>query len=71
MKVDVIVAKQNTFETALHQRVVSSQLDEHYPPLRVASSVKMILVKLRRYTQDSLFRTDGMRDDAEWNDEDA
>jgi hypothetical protein len=68
MKVDLIMAKQGAFETALHPRIASYSLDERSPSLRLASAVEMILVKLRRYSQDLLSRTDGMRDDAEWND---
>jgi hypothetical protein len=68
MKVDLVVAKREAFDTALRQQVVSFQLDERYPPLLIASAEEMILVKARRYSQDLLSRTDGMRDDAEWND---
>ena len=68
MKVDLIMAKQSAFETALHPRITSYSLDERSPSLPLASAVEMILVKLHRYSQDLLSRTDGMRDDAEWND---
>jgi len=68
MKVDLIMAKQSAFETALHPRIASYSLDERSPSLRLASVVEMILVKLHRYSQNLLSRTDGMRDDAEWND---
>jgi hypothetical protein len=65
MKVDIVVGKRDAFETALHHRVVSSQMDERYPSLRLALAVEMILVKLHRYSQDLLSRTNGMRDDAQ------
>jgi hypothetical protein len=68
MKVDLIMAKQGAFETALQSRITSYSLDERSLSLRLASAVEMILVKLHRYSQDLLSRTDGMRDDAEWND---
>jgi hypothetical protein len=68
MKVDLIMAKQGAFETALHPRIASYSLDDRYPSLRLASAMEMILVKLHRYSQNLLSRTDGMRDDAEWND---
>ena len=68
MKVDLIMIKQDAFETALQPRITSYSLDERYPSLRLASAVEMILVKLHRYSQNLLSRTDGMRDDAEWND---
>jgi hypothetical protein len=68
MKVDLIMARQSAFETALYPRIASYSLDERSPSLPLASAVEMILVKLHRYSQDLLSRTDGMRDDAEWND---
>ena len=68
MKVDLIMTKQGAFDTALQSRITSYSLDERSPSLRLASAVEMILVKLHRYSQDLLSRTDGMRDDAEWND---
>ena len=68
MKVDLIMAKQDAFDTALRPRITSYSLDEQSPSLRLASAVEMILVKLHRYSQNLLSRTDGMMDDAEWND---
>jgi hypothetical protein len=62
------MAKQSAFDTALQPRIASYSLDERYPSLLLSSAVEMILVKLYRYSQDLLSRTDGMRDDAEWND---
>jgi len=43
-------------------------LDERYPPFQVASAPEMILFKLQRYFHNEQSRTDGMKDDAEWND---
>ena len=68
MKVDLIMVKQGAFDTALRPRITSYSLDEQSPSLWLASAVEMILVKLHRYSQNLLSRTDGMRDDAEWND---
>jgi hypothetical protein len=68
IKIDLIMAKQTPFDTALRQQVVSYQLDDSSAPVRVASVVEMLPVKLRRYSQDARSRTDGMKDDAEWND---
>jgi hypothetical protein len=48
--------------------VAAYTLDERYPPVRVASACEMILFKLRRYQRDASSRSDGMRDDGEWND---
>ena len=68
MKVDVILPRPSAFETAMRQLVAPSTLDERYPPVRVASAPEMLLVKLQRYQSDERSRSDGMRDDAQWND---
>jgi hypothetical protein len=68
MKVDVILPRSTAFDTAMSKLVVLSTLDERYSPFRVASACEMILFKLQRYQRDEHSRTDGMRDDAEWND---
>lgn len=68
MKVDVILPQAAAFDTALRQHVARYTLDERYPPFWVASACEMILFKLQRYQRDECSRTDGMRDDAEWND---
>ncbi len=68
MKVDVILLKRGAFDTCMHQLVSQHPLDENTPPIRLASACEMILFKLRRYQQDGQSRTDGMHDDAEWND---
>jgi hypothetical protein len=68
MKVDVVLSKRDAFDTSMRQLVSPSSLDERHPPFRVASASEMILFKLRRYAHDERSRTDGMLDDAEWND---
>ncbi len=68
MKVDVILPRPSAFETAMRRLVALHTLDERYPPVRVASTSEMLLVKLRRYQRDERSRSDGMRDDAQWND---
>jgi hypothetical protein len=68
LKVDVIPPRPSPFETAIRPLVAAYALDERYPPLRVASVNEMILFKLRRYQRDARSRSDGMRDDSEWND---
>jgi hypothetical protein len=68
MKIDVVMTKQDALDAVLHHRIASYHLDERYPSLRLASATEMIMVKLYRYAQDLHSRTDGMRDDAEWND---
>ena len=68
MKVDVVLPKQDAFDTSMRQLVAHHTLDERYPPFLLASACEMILFKLQRYQQDERSRTDGMQDDAEWND---
>ncbi|EFH85714.1 hypothetical protein [Ktedonobacter racemifer] len=67
-KVDVIVPRCTAFDTTMSRLVTRYKLDERYPPFPVASASEMILFKLRRFHLASVVRTDGMRDDAEWND---
>lgn len=68
LKVDVILPRPSAFETAMCRLVAAYTLDERYPPVRVASTCEMILFKLQRYQRDARSRSDGMRDDSEWND---
>jgi hypothetical protein len=68
LKVDVIPPQPSPFETAMRRLVAAYSLDERDPPVRVASACEMILFKLRRYQRDASSRSDGMRDDSEWND---
>jgi hypothetical protein len=68
MKVDVVLSKRDAFDISMRQLVSPRTLDERYPPFRVASASEMILFKLQRYARDERSRTDGMLDDAEWND---
>ena len=68
LKVDVIQPRPSPFETAVRPLVAAYTLDERYPPVRVASACEMILFKLQRYQRDERSRSDGMRDDSEWND---
>ena len=68
LKVDVILPRPSPYETAMRPLVAAYTLDERYPPVRVASPYEMILFKLCRYQRDARSRSDGMRDDGEWND---
>jgi len=68
MKVDVLLPQGAAFDTAMRRLVALYTLDERYPPFRVASVCEMLLVKLQRYQCDERSRSDGMRDDGEWND---
>jgi hypothetical protein len=68
MKVDIVLPRCETFDTAMKPLVAPLVLDEHYPAYPVASASEMILFKLSRYYRDAYSRKDGMRNDAEWND---
>ena len=65
LKVDVIPPRPSPYETAMRQLVA---LDVRYPPVQVASVYEMLLFKLDRYQRDARSRSDGLRDDGEWND---
>jgi len=68
LKVDVILPRPSAFETAMRPLVAAYTLDVRYPPMWVASACEMILFKLQRYRRNERSRSDGMRDDSEWND---
>jgi hypothetical protein len=68
MKVDVVLPKHEAFDTFMRKLSRCPTLDERYPPIQLASATEMILFKLQRYQRDERSRTDGMQDDAEWND---
>lgn len=68
MKVHVVLPKPEEFDIFMPQLVRCFTLDEHYPPIQVASATEMLLFKVQRYQRDERARIDGMQDDAEWND---
>jgi hypothetical protein len=68
MKVDVVFPKRDTFTTLIRPLIRGYTLDERYPPIPLASATEMILFKMQRYQWNERSRTDGMLDDAEWND---
>jgi hypothetical protein len=68
MKVDVVFPKREAFATSMRQLIRGYTLDERYPPIQLASATEMILFKMQRYQRNERSRTDGMQDDAEWND---
>lgn len=68
MKIDMVIPRRDTFDEAMLPLVASHTLDTRYPPFQLASAAEMLLFKLQRYVHDERSRTDGMKDDAEWND---
>lgn len=68
MKVDVVFPKRDAFAASMGQLIGGYTLDERSPPIRLASAAEMLLFKVQRYQRDERARTDGMHNDAEWND---
>ena len=68
MKLDLLLPHPTAFDHAMLSLITASPLDERYAPFPMASAEEMILFKVQRYYSDEQSRTDGMNDDAEWND---
>lgn len=68
MKIDVVLSKHEAFDTFTRQLIRCHTLDERYPPIPLASAAEMTLFKIQRYQRNERSRTDGMQDDAKWND---
>lgn len=68
MKVDLIFPKTDAFNTSMRQLVSRHMLSDGYSPLPIASASEMILFKLQCFQHNERTRTDGLQDDAEWND---
>jgi hypothetical protein len=68
MKVDVVYPKREAFALSMRLLIRGYTLDEHSPPIPLASATEMLLFKVQRYQRNERSRTDGMQDDAEWND---
>jgi hypothetical protein len=68
MKVDVVFPKRDAFAPSMRPLIRDYTLDKHSPPIPLASAIEMLLFKVQRYQRDEQARTDGMQDDAEWND---
>lgn len=68
MKLDLILPETPGFDEAMQATLISLPLDERYEPFPVASALEMALWKLARCAQQLARRTDGIVNDAEWND---
>lgn len=68
MKIDIMIRKPSVFDASMSPLVAQHLLQEDAPPLWLASVYEMLLFKIQRYQQNERLRTDGMQDDAEWND---
>jgi hypothetical protein len=68
MKLDLILPETPGFDEAMQASIVSLPLDERYAPLPVASALEMAVWKLVRCARELAARSDGIVNDAEWND---
>jgi len=68
MKIDLIVPRTPGFDEAMQARVVPVLIDERYAPFPLASALEMVVWKLARCAQELASSSDGMINDAEWND---
>ncbi|GLV59862.1 hypothetical protein KDH_66860 [Dictyobacter sp. S3.2.2.5] len=68
MNIDVIIPHAPGFDEAMQARVVPLLIDERYAPLPVASALEMVAWKLARCSKELSSSSDGMINDAEWND---
>lgn len=68
MKIDLIFPHTPGFDEAMQARVVSLLIDERYPPFPLASALEMVVWKLARCAHELASSSDGIINDAEWND---
>lgn len=68
MKIDLIVPHTPGFDEAMQANVVPMLIDERYPPFLLASALEMVAWKLARCARELASSSDGIINDAEWND---
>ncbi len=68
MKIDLILPQTSSFNKAMQAFVSPSLIDSRYPPFPLASALEMILWKMVRCAEEWTKRSDGVINDAEWND---
>lgn len=68
MKLDLILPEAPDFDEAMQKVIVSLPLDTRYEPFSVASALEMAVWKLVRCAHELAARSDGIINDAEWND---
>ena len=68
MKIDLIFPHTPGFDEAMQANVVPLLIDERYPPFLLASALEMIVWKLARCAHELASGSDGIINDAEWND---
>ncbi len=68
MKIDLLLPQPSAFNEAMQAHVVPLPIDDRYAPLPLASALEMVVWKLARCAKDLQNRSDGLINDAEWND---
>lgn len=68
MKIDLIVPHTPGFDEVMQANVVPLLIDERYPPFLLASALEMIVWKLARCANELASNSEGIINDAEWND---
>lgn len=68
MKIDLLLPRTPGFDQAMQTRVSHLLIDDRYPPFPVASALEMVTWKLARCAKELTSSSDGMMNDAEWND---
>lgn len=68
MKIDLILPHTPSFDEAMQSKVVSLLIDDRYAPFPLASALEMVVWKLARCAKELASSSNGMINDAEWND---
>lgn len=68
MKIDLILPHTPGFDEAMQARVTPLLIDDRYAPLPIASALEMVVWKLTRCANELASSSDGVINDAEWND---
>jgi hypothetical protein len=68
MKIDLILPQTPGFDEAMQARVVPLQIDDRYAPFPLASALEMVAWKLARCAKELVSSSDGVINDAQWND---
>ncbi len=68
MKIDLILPRTPSFDEAMQSKVVSLPIDDRYAPFPLASALEMVVWKLARCAKELASSSDGVINDAEWND---
>jgi hypothetical protein len=68
MKIDLILPHIPSFDEAMQARVAPLLIDERYTPFPLASALEMVAWKLARCANELASSSDGVINDAEWND---